>query len=377
MVDIGLGLEALINLDLTLGFAFNNFEADARFPTLTSDFVVEWDLGFGGGFDDLSTPSVSFNNIRLQIGTFLSDFVGDILGPIQEVLEPIQPIIDILTYPLPVISELRGSDTTILDLGRWYGYEEAADFIEGVIGIINLVNSLEVGENIYLDLGSLSFGEGFDLSEGGQSISGLDPTTLPTGVNMVAPSEEDLRNQLEEKAGEFAEAEEGMGGTFTIPILEEPSKAIGLLFGQDVPLFEYVMPTLGVEFTYRQMFGPFFGVVWVGIGGRLGAQADFTFGYDTAGLKAFIDNPSNPSLLTDGFYVSDRISNGEDPPEMKLYGELFATAAVNMAVAKFGVDGGLRATIDFNLRDRDDYGPPDGLIRLSEIEQDIAEGGFL
>ena len=381
MVDISLGLDALVNLDLTLGFAFNGFEADTRYPTLTSDFIVNWDwnLGLGRGFDDLSAPSVSFDNIRLQIGTFLSGFVGDILGPIQQILEPIQPLIDLLTYPLPVISDLRGSDTTILDLGRLFGYEEAADFIEGVIGIINLVNSLDVGENIYLDLGSLSFGEGFDLSEGGQNIAGLnaDELTEEGPVSLGAPAE-NVHDQLAQKAGGFVQAEADIGSGFSIPILENPSKAIGLLFGQNVDLFEYIMPTLGVEFTYRQWFGPFWGVVYVGIGGRLGAEADFTFGYDTAGLKAFIDNPGNPSLLADGFYVSDRTdSEGTDPPEVTLFAELFASAKVDILIAALGADGGIRGKIDLNVRDRDDYGPPDGKIRLSEIAENFSEGGLL
>jgi hypothetical protein len=110
----------------------------------------------------------------------------------------------------------------------------------------------------------------------------------------------------------------------------------------------------------------------------LGAEADFTFGYDTAGLKAFIDNPGNPSLLADGFYVSDRTdSEGTDPPEVTLFAELFASAKVDILIAALGADGGIRGKIDLNVRDRDDYGPPDGKIRLSEIAENFSEGGLL
>jgi len=386
MVDISLGLEALVNLDLTLGFAFDksvdssgpppvyHYEPNSKYPTLTSDFVLSWDLGLGGGFEELSAPSVSFDNIRLQIGTFLSEFVGDILGPIQQILEPVQPIIDVLTAPLPGISYLFGSDTSILDLARLYDGGEAADFIEGAIGIINLVNSLEVGENIYLDFGSLSFGEGFDLRT--QSLSGLDAASLPYGVSLAAPAE-DVDAQLSGKAGEFDQAKDDVGSGFSIPILEDPSTAIGLLFGQDVLLFEYTMPTLGIEFEFRKKFGPFWDVLWVHVGGRLGAQADFTFGYDTKGLSVFIDNPGNPAVLIDGFYVSDRIdSKGQDPPEVTVWGELFGGGSVDLLLVEGGADVGVRATIGLNLRDRDDLGPPDGKIRLPEMAQNISEGGF-
>ena len=75
---------------------------------------------------------------------------------IQEVLEPIQPVIDILTFPLPVISELSGGNVTLLDLARMLGggYESAVNFIEAVIAVNDFINSIPVdADEIWLDLG--------------------------------------------------------------------------------------------------------------------------------------------------------------------------------------------------------------------------------
>jgi hypothetical protein len=60
-----------------------------------------------------------------------------------------------------------------------------------------------------------------------------------------------------------------------------------------------------------------------------------------------------------------------------LYGEIFASGSLGFFVAEIGVDGGIRGTIDLNLRDRQDYGPPDGKIRFGEIMENLSEGGFL
>jgi len=379
MVAADLVMDALANLDLTLGFAFDQvgstYMANTDFPTLTADFILDWTFESGSGLGSLTVPEVSFENIHLNVGSFLTGFVRDIIDPIQAILGPIEPVIDVLTTPLPVISDLAGRPFTLLDLARYYGYADVANFIEGMKHVIDLVNHLgEIGDDIYLDLGSLQFGGSFDLSDSSTSISALDPASLPAGVTITLATE-DVQIQLQNKAGDFYQAMTSVPGGFHLPILENPKIAIGLLFGRDVTLFEYEMPTLSVGFSYRQKFGPIwpFPPVFVHIGGSVYAEANFTFGYDTHGLSAFVNNPNDPSVLSDGFYFSDRIQGGIDLPEVALWGELVAGASIDIWVAEVGVEGGVFAEVDLNLHDPN----LDGKIRYGEFQDTLMQGGAL
>ena len=52
------------------------------------------------------SPIIAFNDIALDLGSFIGDFVGPVLDTVSDVLEPVMPLIDALTAPVPVISEL-------------------------------------------------------------------------------------------------------------------------------------------------------------------------------------------------------------------------------------------------------------------------------
>lgn len=379
MVEADLVMDVLANLDFTLGFAFDQvgsaYVANTDFPTLTADFILDWTFEADSGLGSLTAPDVSFENIHLNLSSFLTGFVGDILDPIRAALGPVEPVIDILTTPLPVISDLAGRSFTLLDLARYFGHSNVADFIEGIEGVIDLVNYLEgIGDDLFIDLGSLHFGANFDLRDSASSISGLNPDALPAGVIIDAPSQ-DVQTQLQSKASEFYQAKNNVTGGFILTILEEPKTAIGLLFGRDVSLFEYEMPTLRLGFSYRQKFGPIwpFPPVFVHIGGNVQAVANFTFGYDTHGLSAFINNPNDASVLSDGFYLSDRIQGDRDMSEVALWGELVAGASIDIWIAEVGVEGGVFAEVDLNLHDPN----LDGKIRISEIQDNLMHGGAL
>src|SRR5207249_11867205 len=76
-----------------------------------------------------------------------------------------------------------------------------------------------------------------------------------------------------------------------------------------------------------------------------------------------------PLLLANGLYVSDEPTNplydgsGDDPPELKFDGGLWAAAELNLGIARGGGGGGIFIGVDFNLFDPDH----DGRIRLDEL----------
>ncbi|MFU8789008.1 MAG: hypothetical protein ACNA7G_08260, partial [Methylobacter sp.] len=147
--------KAEANLDFTLALNSDLVSAAAVFPEVSADFIFEWGIGgfkdldagdlfgvgnaptlanFAGQDPDFGTPIgfsgfgtaikdglqlVEFQNVGLDLGSFISDFLGPVLGKIQDVTEPLQPIIDFLTAPLPVISDL-GPEVTFLDLAKMF-----------------------------------------------------------------------------------------------------------------------------------------------------------------------------------------------------------------------------------------------------------------
>ena len=193
---------------------------------------------------------------------------------------------------------------------------------------------------------------------------------LEDAGNFIVRSIDEIRSDInsDSQGAQFLTTVEAIGGGIQFPIWEQPTSALGLLFGKDVDLIKYVMPTLKVEFSYRQSFGPVWAVppVMVNIGGRLGAEVNLAFGYDTRGIRRFIADGYDLADLGDlayGFYIDDRVVDGQDQPEARLYGELGAGASVTAYVAEIGAEGGIFAQILLDINDPND----DGKFYLDEF----------
>src|SRR5262249_14317796 len=100
IIFANLQADADLNLDLAASFGGNT-----AFPRVLAEFHLTWHFDILNGAED---PQVSFTNIYLDLGTFISDFLGPILTQIRKVTDPLQPIIDVVTARLPVLSDLAG-----------------------------------------------------------------------------------------------------------------------------------------------------------------------------------------------------------------------------------------------------------------------------
>ncbi|MEM6474496.1 MAG: hypothetical protein AAF802_33495, partial [Planctomycetota bacterium] len=132
-----------------------SIEGSDYLPRLRTDLVVDWDFIAG---QEVNLPSVKFENVQINLGDFFSGFAGDVLNAVQDVLDPIQPMIEILSARLPVISDLSGSTTTIIDLARTFGRADVADFLDSIVEINDLITGLptDLGSNTWVDLGQFS-----------------------------------------------------------------------------------------------------------------------------------------------------------------------------------------------------------------------------
>ena len=107
-------LDANVQLHLT-----SSVTSSANFPHLEADFRLVWMYHTGGANNGVQ--ALGFDNVRLNLGEFVSRTITPLLQDINSTLKPLLPIAQVLGTPLPVLSDLAGSNVTLLDL--WYNVE--------------------------------------------------------------------------------------------------------------------------------------------------------------------------------------------------------------------------------------------------------------
>jgi hypothetical protein len=87
----------------------------------------------------------------------------------------------------------------------------------------------------------------------------------------------------------------------------------------------------------------------------VGAELTFGFGYDTYGIQKFIaSEEKNVADIFDGFYIIDFDEAGKERPEIRLFGEIFAGASIDLGCRR-GRGGGRR--------------PGDGRLRPERLQR--------
>jgi Ca2+-binding RTX toxin-like protein len=390
--------EAEVNLQIEVAFneALLTDTITSLLPSVHTRFVLDWETGNlldSANFNFAnSLKTLGFRQVEIDLGSFIGDFLGPFVSKVAEVTQPLQPIIDVITAPIPVISDLAGQPISLIDLAGMTGYVDPS-LIYAVADIITLVNTIGAASSLgqlLIPVGDFmlltqnnndpaqSIGGGFSaagLMTPGYSFSqNFDEEALKTTFSSLAG---DVKNAIQSapasgsqvKTKEITSSLTGPNPSlsgFDFPIFSDPSLIFGLLLGQDIPLVTYDLPPFGMEFTYVQKF-PIWGPLFARIGGSVGLTIDLAFGYDTAGVREFADGKfSNPLDLLGGFYISDTdqpTGQGTDVPELVLKGELFAGAEINLGIGSAGVEGVIGLVVDFDLFDPN----ADGKVRVDEL----------
>jgi len=380
--DVELGLTLEIDPDIIPG-------ASGVFPTVLADFNLEWGIGErvargedGGELVDLRELSgnlimdgleiVAIQDITLDLGSFIGDFVQPVLAEIQKITQPLQPVIDLLNEPLPVISDL-GPPMSLLDMAASFGVAQV-ELIDSLAKFISLVDSIptDTPGELMLGFGSLTIFErgapgmeGMDLTDPNQRVT---PDDVRAEVDM---RQEDPGNDPRKKKTQGVVDKLKANGDFALPILTDPSQVFGLLLGNPATLITYDLRPLVFDFDFSAAY-PLAGPLVVGVDVSFGAEIDVAFGFDTFGIQKFFDSDfTNPLTILEGFFVSDTedpLGTGADVDELILRGGLFATAALDVLLARAGVSGGVEAEIFFDLFDPDG----DGRVRALEIIGNIS-----
>ncbi|OWV05596.1 calcium-binding protein, partial [Fibrobacter sp. UWH1] len=356
-----------VQADISVGISKDVAGNTPKFPTIGGKFVFE--AGKLLSDESFEIDALGFHEMNIELGSFVNGVLGPIVSKIQQVVEPLKPLIDFLTTPFPVLDDL-GIVITPLDLAKQYSKGKFDDsMIYAIKDLIALSEKItQFGDkNILFDIGNLDLIRKSDVlgknSDAELFIKG--ESNVQQFGNLLSSGYLALESDSQQQ---ISSALSGNGlnvgnGNWTF-IWDNPSDIFKLLLGQDITLVHYNMPKLSFDFdwdTFIRIWGP--------LGARLGvafnASIDLAFGYDTLGIRQWVGSDyKDYGRLLNGFYVDDLDEKGNDKNELSFYGGLTAAAELNAGVSA-GVGGGVGINVGFNLYDPN----KDGKIRLNEISE--------
>ena len=176
---------------------------------------------------------------------------------------------------------------------------------------------------------------------GGSDSNVIGAVTDPTGTASDFFSQADSMTETpgSSTGGFLSEAGGSSGGSlgFEFPIVTDPVHTVfQMLEGQDADLITFhASVSANLSAAAGAQFGPFS----VFLTGNLDASLALSLGYDTHGLRKFIANSSDPSLLLDGLYFDTGKTAGVANTGITLSGDI----GVGAAALVVAVEGDLHA----------------------------------
>ncbi|WP_344039494.1 calcium-binding protein [Nocardioides kribbensis] len=426
LVDLGdTGLQADVAVEIDAADANGNdgrvylpsiYDRELGFNTSATgtgglDVYAESFAGELGFFDTVGAISLtwedevfsdlSFDNTYLDATTFYKA-VGEGFGKARQWLAPLNPVVETLSAPIPVINDLAtlvgaGPVSMLSILVKRY---PNLGLITNLIAFQQLVGNLPElkDEPELVSLSSIDEGGSFEMdadslkvgSCSSTAVEKLDDGTTKTEKssksNVGAESACDVEDEDDKKGEEGAEvpAEEEQEKpktvtevsseayfdlpSISVPVLQDSEQVYNLLLGEgDATLLYVDLGHLGFNVGVSRSFGPFMvGPVPVSasIGGEIGIDGRMAFGFDTRGLTQKIEaiDPGATDQLTgggsvfkDGFYIDD-LEEGDDVPEIELTFTVEAGAAVSIGFAEAGIKGGVVLDLGLDAFDPDGSG---------------------
>jgi Ca2+-binding RTX toxin-like protein len=383
------------NLSLKLGLDASFGEA-AKLPKIGTDFKLDWGFTATAGADEKvngvyqgSKPTISFDNVNLDIGSFLQDFADPVFGTLNSILEPVRPLLKVVQTKIPIVDDFGAElfdqngdgNVTLLDLALLVSPDSAQlGFISELTKVDQLtqaVQELTSTTSIPLVVGSFNLGN-LDVRQSNFNLSTVDLASL-------APIAKSANAILSEIGGlsvngkpvsNFSSLISAASGNTTsnlpqFPILTDPSQVFRLLLGQDAEFFKYTLPPLSLT-AQLDKFIPLFGPLGIQLYGNFDALAQVAVGFDSYGIRQYATQigkggATDPSLIYNGFYID----NSTDPqgPFGRKSGALInasfnASGGVNVVLASSGIGGGISSNLFLGINDPNN----DGKLHLNEFD---------
>ena len=357
--------------------------ADAALPGVSTNFRLTWGWGLTSGppppptnKDDLK---IAFNQVTLNTGDFFGKALKPYLQQVADATKPLQPVIDTIFTPVPVISDLSkaagGTEITIATLAEKFNTLPQGAKIQPFLKAVKLVKQLST---VKCDGGEAACGVligSFELNKdrvaattasAGSAKSMIGTTTPNTAANTEIAGK-DKTGQLA-TPGTISKASLLTAG-LSIPVMEEPTLLFELISGGDIPLVEFDSGPLSLGFQFQKSFGPIYAPppVMMVIGGGASVTLRIAAGFDTYGIRQAAE-AGNGAQVLDSLYFKTVDKNGVPIPVVQFTGYLEAGASVSIGILEIGVIGGVKLTVGFYWNDPNG----DGKFRLFEFGAAVA-----
>ena len=341
-----------------------------RFPNIKGKFEFEASADHE---HNLGIKKLGFTDLEFDMGSFIGSVLGPIISKIQTVIKPLEPLIDFLMTPFPVLDDL-GVEITPLDLAKQFSKGKFDDsMVKAIKDLITISNSISaVGNNLTIGLGDfILVKEKGDYTQSLSFLEGRAPRSSLYADLGNYVEKFDKANFSTQASSTVSSAGFNVGDGSWYFFWQKPEKIFQYLLGEDIDLVKYTMPRLSFDFSWDKFIR-----IWGPLGARLGvsfgASIQLGFGYDTLGIRQFISSGyKDYSRFINGFYVADKDENDNDVNELSFHGGLSASAEINVGVSA-GVGGGVDINVGFNLYDPNH----DGKVRLGEMGQIIKNDGL-
>ncbi|WP_017294520.1 FG-GAP-like repeat-containing protein [Geminocystis herdmanii] len=380
------------------------------FPGITFDLAVE-ELPLYNYADkakiELNDFVVTLQNVALDVQSLVQGYAKKYVNLIDEILQPIYPIIDTLNADTKFLSALEldflfdknndgkvsvlemmltllnvndnsGDNDALQNLG-FNGFDdgdsldlyEFIDAINELVEVVRLVDDYIADDSkVLIDIGSVSA-----KVQNGEVNFSRDDLTIPDGNILDRIANNPFAT---DDLGKLIDGILSLDG-LEIPLLTDFFSVAGLLLGEEnVDFLIYDVPDLDFDISVDlsdiglDAILPGYGLDAV-LQISLGLNSNLYLAYDAYGLNewqktGFDESKSN--LLLEGLYIRDVDENGKDVNELGASFGVDIGMEANAVVAKYRMTGGVQSKNDVKLDfvDGGEYqGLGDGIIRYSEL----------
>ena len=269
------------------------------------------------------TTATDTFNVQMDIGLFGSCVLQRFLSNVQHATGAFQPIISFLNSDVPLLGETYA---------QLIGGGSFASFVSAIGTINSLSNNIGAPGGL-INLGTYTFTSSSNSS--GPLTGTVTTKTNPSWSGMTGGTA--LQNAVNAGIG------------FNMPLFQNPTSTVWLLFGQNVDLISFdpnlsLSANPSVTISVPVLYG--IGSVNLSLGGELGFSAGAHIGFDTMGFQT--------GNLLDSLYVSQAYAS--------ISVGLTGSVGVSVLFGEAGADvsGYITATATCSL----DYG---GVVRLDTL----------